>query len=210
MSVGLRCTPRVGALGFRPHGQALASQHGVWAWILVGVLFLVVAGVAAAIAAKRWRHPGTSQAPHVADVPHDPGTWSVLVACDDMCDPKAIADLVAAHAAGRKTQAFVVAPALGSRLDRITGDEAAYTRATEHLDATVKALGAVTDSTTGKVGSHDPIQAIDEALRAFPAQEIVLAVHSESSDNWLAQDVEKLARERYDIPVTPLVAGPAG
>jgi hypothetical protein len=185
-----------------------ASQHGVWVWILVGILFLVVLGIAAAVAAKRWRHPAAEDAPHVAQAPRDPGTWSVLVACDDACDPKAIAALVADHAAGRPARAFVVAPALGSRLDRLTGDEAAYTRAGDHLEETLKALEAVTESATGKVGSHDPIQAIDEALRGFPADEIVLAVQSGTSENWLAHDVEKLARERYDIPVIPLVADP--
>jgi hypothetical protein len=187
-----------------------AAMKGVWAWILVGVLFLVVLGVAAAVAAKRWRHPPASDTPRVAAARRDPGVWSVLVACDDVCDPTAIADLVAAHAAGRAARALVVAPALGSRLDRLTGDESAYSRAREHLEATVRALESVTEARSGTVGSHDPIQAIDEALRVFPADEIVLAVQSEGSQqNWLAENIVVVAGERYDIPITPLVADPA-
>jgi hypothetical protein len=187
-----------------------AAMKGVWAWILVGVLFLIVLGAATAVAARRWRHPPASDAPRLAAVRRQPGSWSVLVACDDACDPNAIADLVAAHAAGRPARALVVAPALASRLDRLTGDETAYSRAREHLEATVRALEAVSENPSGTVGSHDPIQAIDEALRAFPADEIVLAVQSEGSQqNWLAEDIVSVAGARYDVPVTPLVAAPA-
>ncbi len=187
-----------------------AAMKGIWAWILVGILFLVVLGVAAAVAARRWRHPPAADVPRPTADRHQPGVWSVLVACDDACDPNAIADLVAAHAAGRTAHALVVAPALGSRLDRLTGDEAGYSRAREHLEATVRALKTVSEDPSGTVGSHDPIQAIDEALRAFPADEIVLAVQSEGSQqNWLAEDIVSVAGARYDVPVTPLVAAPA-
>ncbi len=180
-----------------------ASIWGLWAWLLAGVLILVALGLAAMIADRRWRHPPVDDVPHVARI-HEPGTFSVLVVSDTVCAPETIRAHVTAHAAGRTTRVFVVAPALGSRLDRLTGDEGAHTRAAEQLEATLAALEGVTDSAAGEVGSHDPIQAIDEALRKFPADEIVLAVDPEGARNWLEHDIVGIARERYDIPVTPI------
>ena len=66
----------------------------------------------------------------------------------------------------------------------------------------------------GRIGSKDPIQAADDGLREFPAQQVVLAVHSGADQRWLEQDAVAAARERYAVPVTlivldaPQAAGP--
>jgi hypothetical protein len=123
----------------------------------------------------------------------------VLVVVDESYPPGAIKEAVAARTAGRPAEAVVVAPAAGSRLDRLTGDEAGYSKAARHLDETLVELARLPglEVRSGKVGSHDPIQAMDESLREFPADEIVLAFDGE----------EEHAESRYGIPVTKLVAG---
>ena len=57
-------------------------------------------------------------------------------------------------------------------------------------------------SRNGKIGSHDPVQAIDEALREFPSDEILLAHHPAREKRHGRAAVVDICRERYDIPVT--------
>jgi hypothetical protein len=57
----------------------------------------------------------------------------------------------------------------------------------------------------GQVGDDDPIQAIDDALRAFPADEIVISTHPPGRSNWLEKGVVIRAQERYDCPITHVV-----
>ena len=59
----------------------------------------------------------------------------------------------------------------------------------------------------GEVGADDPIQAADDALREFPADEIVFAVHAGAEAGWLEQGVVEAAETRYDVPVTHLTVG---
>ena len=47
----------------------------------------------------------------------------------------------------------------------------------------------------GEVGDADPIQAIDDALRTFGADEIVISTHPPGRSNWLEKQVIVRARE---------------
>jgi len=136
------------------------------------------------------------------------GLWLlvVLVLADEACPPEAIRDLVVERAAGRTTRAYVVVPALGSRLDRLAGGGDAYTHASSHLESTLAALEPVTAARDGRIGSHDPVQAVDEGLREFRADEVVLVMHPDGSENWLETGIVETCRARYGIAVTPLVA----
>jgi len=57
----------------------------------------------------------------------------------------------------------------------------------------------------GTVGSDDPIQAADDALRTFAADELVF-VTGRGKANWLEDDALELARGRYGIPVAHIDA----
>ena len=100
---------------------------------------------------------------------------------DDLVPAAELRRVVSEHAAGRPVTAYVVAPALGSGLDRLTGDQAGYEQAQEHLESTLQSLDGLTADRQGKVGAHDPLQAIEEALREFPAEEILVPAQSDSS-----------------------------
>jgi hypothetical protein len=172
-----------------------AATGGIWAWLLAGALILV--GIALGARSFSRSRLGAPEE-HGARPARDPGRYEVLVVADDRCPPEEVSRIVAEHAAGRPVRALVVAPALGSRLDRITGDESAYERAKDLLDATLRALGSVSENRAGKLGSHDPIQAIDEALREFPADEILIAAHRAGSQNPLERDLVEVAASRYE------------
>lgn len=59
--------------------------------------------------------------------------------------------------------------------------------------------------TEAEVGDPDPVQAIEDALRTFPAEEIVVMTWSGQDASWLEQDSAQEARERFGVPVTHLV-----
>ena len=57
----------------------------------------------------------------------------------------------------------------------------------------------------GEIGDGDPLQALEDALRTFPADEIVVSTHPPGRSNWLEQGVVENARMRFDVPVTHVV-----
>ena len=133
------------------------------------------------------------------------GKFRVLVVSDGSSTSQAFHDEVVAHAAGRPLEVLVVAPALGSRLSHWTGDDHAREEARDQPGATVSRLVDAGVAARGEVGSDDPIQAADDALREFPADEIVFATHPEAAANWKERGVVEIARGRYQLPVTHVV-----
>src|SRR6201999_2083557 len=72
----------------------------------------------------------------------------------------------------RGASVLVIAPALNSRLRRwFSDDDPARRRAEELLAATVDRLGGMGGHPEARVGDADPVLAISDALRMFPAGE---------------------------------------
>jgi hypothetical protein len=182
----------------------LAMSSGLWAWLAVGVIFLTALVTVALLSMRRPHHPSAWSAGDGAAAHVDDGVHRVLLIADDTCDPKTLGAAIAAHGKGGPTAVHVVAPALGSRTARWTSDEHAYQSATEHLDATLKALTDLHIDAQGHIGAHDPLQAVDDGLREFAADEILFAVHPSDAANWLELGVVDAARTRYPIPVSEL------
>ena len=57
----------------------------------------------------------------------------------------------------------------------------------------------------GEIGDGDPLQAIEDALRTFAPDELVISTHPEGRSNWLERGVVAGARERFALPVTHVV-----
>jgi GABA permease len=187
----------------------LLAELGTWGWIIFAVACVVALVLVAVLLARRPKHASALDAPSTAarraDEPD--GTHRVVVVCDDSCTSPGFVDEIVSHAAGRQLEVFVTAPALGSRLSQWTGDDAARHDAGEHVSATLRALEEAGVSARGEVGARDPIRAADDALREFPADEVVFATHPGADANWLEQGVVEVARARYDVPVTNVVVG---
>ena len=58
--------------------------------------------------------------------------------------------------------------------------------------------------TEAEAGDTDPVQAIEDALRMFPADEVLVVTHRGDDASWLEQDSAEEARERFGVPVTRL------
>jgi hypothetical protein len=171
-----------------------ATRLGTWAWVLVGVWIL--AGIALLVR-RLARSDDAAATPPRRPAALDADVHRVLVVVDARRAPDGLAEAAVAHAGGRPTEAFVVVPASASRLDVLTGDEDAHTLASRRLDDTVASLARSGVAARGRVGAETPLQAIDEALREFPAEDIVAAI---------ADDLVDRARRRYEVPVAAVAA----
>jgi GABA permease len=103
-------------------------------------------------------------------------------------------------------EVLVIAPALNGRLAHWSSDDRRARReAEQRLARCLDSLRAGGLVAHGRVGDADPLLAIDDALRVFPANEIVIATHPEGQSNWLARNIVSRARSRYAVPVHHLV-----
>lgn len=180
-----------------------AFHLGIWAWLLLGLIGLIILiAVTWIVVAKPHRPPAPAPGslPEGAVAPPDDGVRRVLVIAGDV---PSSADLRSVFPGG-STNAFVVAPVLGSRTSTLTGDEGDYEAAAAHLEATLAALKEIDVQATGRVGARDPLQAADDGLREFSAGEILFVVRAAGDTSWLEDGVVEQARSRYPIPVNEL------
>ncbi|HWB21798.1 MAG TPA: hypothetical protein VG652_02800 [Gaiellaceae bacterium] len=99
----------------------------------------------------------------------------------------------------------IIAPASHiSWLDWLTNaEDDARAEAAEHADQAAEAVpGEPSDS---RVGDTDPLQAIDDALRTFPADQVVVVTRPDDQASWLEAGAGEAAQKRFEIPVTHLV-----
>jgi hypothetical protein len=100
---------------------------------------------------------------------------------------------------------LVVAPASDiSRLDWLTNaEDDARTDAAERADELADA--APTEEIESRVGDSDPVKAIEDALRTFPADELIIVTLPEEDASWLEKGNAETALGRFSLPVTHLV-----
>ena len=98
----------------------------------------------------------------------------------------------------------IVAPASDvSRLQWLTNDEdEAREEAAEQADQAAEAVRPAAVET--EVGDSDPVQAVEDALRTFPADQIVIVTGSGDEQEWLEEDSASATYERFGLPVTQL------
>jgi hypothetical protein len=116
------------------------------------------------------------------------------------------------HSGERDAEVRVVAPASDvSPLQWLASDEdAARESAAEVAERSAREVAPEARVTEAEVGDVDPIQAIEDALREFPADELIIATRPGDKAQWLEEDAGAEALERFDLPVTRLVVDSAG
>jgi hypothetical protein len=128
----------------------------------------------------------------------------VLVVSNETVEAEILRDTIAAHA--RTTQVLVVAPALNTRLrHRLSDEDPARHAAERRLAGALAGLAEAGVQAAGWVGDADPMQAIEDALAVFAADELLVATHPEARSNWLAHDLVARACARFSLPVVHLV-----
>jgi hypothetical protein len=116
-------------------------------------------------------------------------------------------DRVLAHAGSEDADVRVVAPAAEiSRLDWLTNDEQeARADAAERAAEIGLAVAPEARSVDAEIGDTDPVQAIEDALREFPADELVLVTPPDEDASWLEEGAAGESFARFNVPVTHLV-----
>ena len=129
----------------------------------------------------------------------------ILVVANDTLGEHGLAREIERLASGPHTHVRVLAPALVSSPARWTGGfDAARAEAQGRLDDTLGRIRADLDA-TGEISDADPLQAIEDTLATFAADEIVIATRRERSWNGLEPRLADLVRERFALPIEQLV-----
>jgi hypothetical protein len=168
--------------------------------------FLTFLGLSAAAVALYLRQRGPAPEPTRVEPRGGPGERRVLVVANETVEGEELLSTISTLALTQKTQFQVVCPALNSRLKTYTSDEdPAREAAQQRLDETLARLASVGIDAHGEVGDGDPLVAIDDAVRTFGPNEIVISTHPPGRSNWLERGVVDSVRSRYDVPVTHVV-----
>jgi hypothetical protein len=167
------------------------------------VVFLGLSGVAVwlyfrqrapALPPERLRHVG------------DPDERRVLVVANETLGGNELIRAIGEMALEGRSRFHVVCPALNSRLRTWTSDEdPARAAAQARLDATLAHLSSVGIEAEGAVGDVDPLVAVEDAVRQFHPDELVVSTHPEGRSNWLERGVVEALRQRYDVPLEHVV-----
>jgi hypothetical protein len=185
---------------------------GYFALIVIGssinswvgfAVFLVLTAVALwAILRRREAEAPVPQAP--APVPSD--ERRILVVANETVGGRELLSEIRARSGTGKAVVLVVCPALNSPLRHWVSDEdEARAAAGERLDASLAAMRAAGLDATGEIGDGDPIQAIEDALRTFRPDELIISTHPAGRSHWLERGVVEKARERFALPVTHVI-----
>lgn len=173
-------------------------------WAALGVFIGLAIGVIGAIFLRsepQVREPAIWERPQVR---HE--QRKVLVIANETCAGRALLDEIRYRVRGKPSEVLVVAPALSGHVRFWASDiDGARDVARVRLDASLTALSASGIDARGEVGDADPVQAIEDALRTFGADEIIISTHPLGRSNWLERDEVAKARERFPVPVTHVV-----
>jgi nucleotide-binding universal stress UspA family protein len=130
----------------------------------------------------------------------------ILVVANETVGGETLREVIAQKAEGYDEEVLVVTPALNSPLKHWVSDEdAARAQAQERLDESLERLRAAGVNARGEIGDGDPLQAIEDALRTFGADEIIISTHPEGRSHWLERGVVGAARARFAVPITHVI-----
>lgn len=129
-------------------------------------------------------------------------TRRLLVIANETCMGADLFREIHARLVGVESEVLIVAPALTSRLRYWLSDEDAGTQAAgRRLAQSIEQCAAAGIPAAGALGDADPLQALDDAVRSFHPDEVVIATHLADRSNWLEHGLVAQARERFSMPI---------
>ena len=173
-------------------------------WVGVAVFVVLTAGVLWWFVMRR-REP---EAPvRQAPAASPPEQHRVLVVANETVGGSQLLDTIRERITNHaQARVLVVCPALHSPLRHWASDEDdARQKAQDRLDASLRAMQGAGIQASGEIGDGDPIQAIEDAVRTFQPDELVVSTHPVGKSHWLERGVVEKARERFALPVTHVV-----
>jgi Ca2+/Na+ antiporter len=180
---------------------AIAGVINRWA----GLVVFVVLSIGVVVWWMRSRR--VEVAPKAAP-PHrgGPDERRILVVANETVGGEALREQIRKQTEGYRAEVLVVTPALNTPLRHFTSDtDAAREQARQRLEQSLGRLHEAGIEARGEVGDGDPLQAIEDALRTFGADEVIVSTHPEGRSHWLERGVVSGARERFEVPITHVV-----
>jgi GABA permease len=180
---------------------AIAGVINTWLGLAVFIVLTLLV-VAWWLRARRIEEQTKTQPVHRGA----PGERRLLVIANETVGGGPLRERIEKLSEGYDTTVLVVTPALNSRVRTITSDiDPAREQAQQRLDASLARLRQDGIDARGEVGDGDPLQAIEDALRTFGADQIVISTHPEGRSHWLERGVVDKAKERFAVPITHVV-----
>ena len=186
---------------------------GYFALIVIGAIinkwvgvaaFIVLTLVVVYVAFVRGREePQPRVAPTLT---HPDDEKRILVIANETVAGDTLHAMIRQKSEGYRTNVLVVAPATPSPLQHLASDDEPGRRAARgRVDASLAKLREAGFSAQGQVGDPDPLQAIEDALRTFGPDEIIISTHPEGRSHWLERGIVEHARDRFAVPITHVV-----
>jgi GABA permease len=170
----------------------------IWAAALIGF------GVGLAYRGARGSLPRNVLLTHGGD-----GKFRLLVVANETVEGRALLDEIRDRSRNRDCEVLVVTPALAaSRASHWASDiDEAIELARQRMELSLIAIRELGLKAKGEIGDSDPNVAIEDALRVFPADEIVISTHPPQRSRWLEHGVVDRARAQIDLPISHVVVG---
>jgi hypothetical protein len=171
-------------------------------WVGLGVFIALSAAVVG-----WWARARTYERPEkTAPRPHPAGERRILVIANETVGGHTLRSAILERSLGVREEVLVVTPALNSPIRHwVSDDDGARAAAQRRLEESLAQLAEAGVEARGEVGDGDPLQAIEDALRTFGADEIIISTHPEGRSNWLERGIVENARERFPVPITHVV-----
>jgi nucleotide-binding universal stress UspA family protein len=190
-------------LGAVVYFAAIAIAGVINTWSGVAVFIVLTGGVV-----WWWYRSRRVEAPRQTASTHrgGPGERRILVIANETVGGGPLRRQIEERSSGYETAVLVVSPALNSPLRHWASDEdPAREAARQRLEASLQRLRENGIEADGEVGDADPLQAIEDAVRTFGPDEIIISTHPEGRSHWLERGVVTGARERFAVPITHVV-----
>jgi hypothetical protein len=171
-------------------------------WVGVGVFVVLTAGVVWWFLTRGSREQPERQVPAASP----PDELRILVVANETVGGPELLSEIRERAGDRRARVLVVCPALNSPIRHWASDEdGARAAAQTRLEESVRSMRSTGLEVEGEVGDGDPIQAIEDAVRTFRPDELIISTHPPGRSHWLERGVVEKARERFDIRLTHVV-----
>jgi hypothetical protein len=189
----------IGALAYF---GAIAGAAVINKWAGLVVFIVLTAGLVVL-----WARARRDEAPiRTAPRPSGENERRILVIANETVGGEMLRRMILSKVEGADEQVLVVVPALNSPLRHwASDDDNARAAAAQRLERSLQRLKEGGVEATGEVGDSDPLQAAEDALRTFGADEIIISTHPEGRSHWLERGVVEKARERFMVPITHVV-----